>query len=142
MMEKTVQQMFAKRRTNYTLGKDVTLSQEEITARIEAVVREVPSAFNMQSGRIIIAYGSAHDKIWQITKDTLRTVVPADAFANTEKKIVCPVDTLFQYGPGCQSAALQSPHRRSPGQRIRRAFFMEAHCPDALRPAPEPAGTD
>lgn len=86
-MEKTVQQMFAKRRTNYTLGKDVTLSQEEITARIEAVVREVPSAFNMQSGRIIIAYGSAHDTIWQITKDTLRVVVPAEAFANTEKKI-------------------------------------------------------
>lgn len=86
-MEQTVQQMFAKRRTNYTLGKDVTPSQEEITARIEAVVREVPSAFNMQSGRIIIAYGSAHDKIWQITKDTLRTVVPAEAFANTEKKI-------------------------------------------------------
>lgn len=86
-MEQTVQQMFAKRRTNYTLGKDVTPSQEEITARIEAVIREVPSAFNMQSGRIIIAYGSAHDKIWQITKDTLRTVVPADAFANTEKKI-------------------------------------------------------
>ena len=86
-MEKTVQQMFAKRRTNYTLGKDVTLPQEEITARIEAVVREVPSAFNMPSGRIIIAYGSAHDKIWQITKDTLRAVVPAEAFANTEKKI-------------------------------------------------------
>ena len=86
-MEKTVQQMFAKRRTNYTLGKDVTLPQEEITARIEAVVREVPSAFNMQSGRIIIAYGSAHDKIWQITKDTLRAVVPAEAFYNTEKKI-------------------------------------------------------
>lgn len=86
-MEKTVQQMFAKRRTNYTLGKDVTLPQEEITALIEAVVREVPSAFNMQSGRIIIAYGSAHDKIWQITKDTLRAVVPAEAFANTEKKI-------------------------------------------------------
>ena len=86
-MEKTVQQMFAKRRTNYTLGKDVTLPQEEITARIEAVVREVPSALNMQSGRIIIAYGSAHDKIWQITKDTLRAVVPAEAFANTEKKI-------------------------------------------------------
>lgn len=86
-MEKTVQQMFAKRRTNYTLGKDVTLPQEEITARIEAVVREVPSAFNMQSGRIIIAYGSAHDKIWQITKDTLRAVVPAEAFSNTEKKI-------------------------------------------------------
>ncbi|WP_293998180.1 nitroreductase family protein [uncultured Megasphaera sp.] len=87
MMEKTVQQIFAKRRTNYTLGKDVTLSQEEITARIEAIVREVPSAFNMQSGRIIIAYGSAHDTIWQITKDTLRAVVPAEAFANTEKKI-------------------------------------------------------
>lgn len=86
-MEKTVQQMFAKRRTNYTLGKDVTLPQEEIMARIEAVVREVPSAFNMQSGRIIIAYGSAHDKIWQITKDTLRAVVPAEAFSNTEKKI-------------------------------------------------------
>lgn len=57
-MEKTVQQMFAKRRTNYTLGKDVTLSQEEITARIEAIVRESSVSFQY-------AVGTDYHCLWQ-----------------------------------------------------------------------------
>ena len=45
------------RRTNYTLSKDVTIPQETITKTIEDVIREVPSAFNMQSGKAVIAFG-------------------------------------------------------------------------------------
>ena len=44
------------RRTNYTLSKDVTIPQETITKTIEDVIREVPSAFNMQSGKAVIAF--------------------------------------------------------------------------------------
>ena len=78
---------YAARRTNYTLGKNISLSQEEIIEKVQAVVKEIPSAFNMQSGRIILAFGAKHDAIWQITKETLRKVVPAEAFAKTEAKI-------------------------------------------------------
>ena len=52
------------RRTNYTLSKDVTIPQETVTKTIEDVIREVPSAFNMQSGirgfsRTLCGYCSA-----------------------------------------------------------------------------------
>ena len=36
------------RRTNYALGRNMSVSNEQIVQAIESVVREVPSAFNMQ----------------------------------------------------------------------------------------------
>lgn len=75
------------RRTNYALGKDIHVSQEQIVQTVQHVVREVPSAFNMQSGKAVIAFGKTHDAIWQITLDTLRAIVPPERFAPTEEKI-------------------------------------------------------
>ncbi len=75
------------RHTNYALSKDVSISQETIIKTIEDMVREVPSAFNMQSGKVVVAFGETHDKIWQIAMDTLRGIVPAANFAATEEKI-------------------------------------------------------
>lgn len=76
------------RRTNYALSKDVSISQETIIKTIEDMVREVPSAFNMQSGKVVVAFGETHDKIWQIAMDTLRGIVPAANFAATEEKSI------------------------------------------------------
>ena len=83
----TLLQAFKTRRTNYVLGKDVTVPDDTIIAMIQDIVREVPSAFNMQSGRVVIALGAKHDAIWQITMDTLRAIVPEEAFGRTEEKI-------------------------------------------------------
>ena len=74
------------RRTNYTLSKDGTIPQETITKTIEDVIREVPSAFNMQSGKAVIAFGETHDAIWKITMDTLRKIVPPANFKNVLSK--------------------------------------------------------
>lgn len=81
------QEAIQTRRTNYALGKNVTVPKENIVKTIEAVVHEVPSAFNMQSGRVVVAFGDTHDAVWRITHDTLAKIVPADKFAPTEKKI-------------------------------------------------------
>lgn len=81
------QEAIQTRRTNYALGKNVTVPKENIVKTIEAVVHEVPSAFNMQSGRVVVAFGDKHDAVWRITHDTLAKIVPADKFAPTEKKI-------------------------------------------------------
>ena len=75
------------RRTNYALGRNMSVSNEQIVQAIESVVHEVPSAFNMQSGRVIVAFGEKHDAIWRITHDTLAKIVPPENFASTDKKI-------------------------------------------------------
>lgn len=79
--------MIANRRTNYALGKDVSVSDERIVQTVQSVVREVPSAFNMQSGKAVVAFGGVHDEVWRITMDTLRAIVPPANFSATEKKI-------------------------------------------------------
>lgn len=84
---KCFQEAVTNRRTNYALGRNVTVLPSQITAAVEKMAHEVPSAFNMQSARVVLAFGEHHDKIWSITMDALRAVVPADKFAPTEAKI-------------------------------------------------------
>lgn len=76
-----------KRRTQYALGNDLPLGQEEVTALIQEAVRQAPSSFNSQSSRALILHGAQSVKFWDIVKDELRKIVPADAFPTTEKKI-------------------------------------------------------
>ncbi|WP_448953853.1 nitroreductase family protein [Labrys neptuniae] len=75
------------RRTQYALGKELPLSQGEVTALIQNVVKHVPSSFNSQSSRALILFGEESDKFWHLTKEILRKIVPADAFASTEAKM-------------------------------------------------------
>lgn len=77
----------AKRRSQYGLGKNVSIPQNELTELIEKAVKLSPSAFNSQSARVIILYGAHSDKFWQIVMSKLRAIVPADKFAPTEAKI-------------------------------------------------------
>ncbi|GMA98317.1 nitroreductase family protein [Pelosinus sp. IPA-1] len=75
------------RRSVYGLSKESVISDEKIQEVIEAAVKHTPSAFNSQSGRVLLLLGGQHDKLWDITKEALRKIVPADAFAPTEEKI-------------------------------------------------------
>lgn len=80
-------ELFKKRRSQYALGKNVNLDQEQITELVKEAVRQAPSSFNSQSSRAVILFGEQSDKFWQLTKEALRPLVPADAFAETEKKL-------------------------------------------------------
>ncbi|MCS2608552.1 nitroreductase family protein [Halomonas dongshanensis] len=80
-------EIYTKRRSQYVIGNDLPISQEETTALIKEAVRQAPSSFNSQSSRAVILFGEQHDKFWQIVMETLRKIVPADSFAPTEKKV-------------------------------------------------------
>lgn len=54
---------------------------------IKTAVKYVPSAFNSQSHRLIVLFGEQNQKLWDITMEELRKIVPADQFASTEEKI-------------------------------------------------------
>lgn len=75
------------RRSIYQIGKQDLLSHEELTNIISDAVLHAPSAFNSQSARVVVLLEKQHDQFWNITKEALRKVVPAEHFATTEAKI-------------------------------------------------------
>jgi uncharacterized protein len=77
----------AERRTFYGISKEAVVSDERIKEVIDHAVKYTPSAFNSQSARVVLLLGNHHDRLWDITKEALRKVVPADQFSSTEEKI-------------------------------------------------------
>lgn len=75
------------RRSIYALGNNIPVLETEIMAVIERMVKDVPSAFNMQSARVIVTMKEHHENVWHITESALKKIVPADKFAATKQKI-------------------------------------------------------
>ncbi|WP_058834333.1 nitroreductase family protein [Luteimonas abyssi] len=86
-MSQTFIDAIRRRRTQYALGREIPLSNDDTNALIREAVRQAPSSFNSQSSRVVILWGAQSVRFWEITKDALRKIVPADAFASTEEKI-------------------------------------------------------
>lgn len=79
--------IFKKRRTQYALGDQLPMRQDAVKELVREAVREAPSAFNSQSSRVVILFGEEHHKLWNITRGTLRAIVPAENFSATDAKI-------------------------------------------------------
>ncbi len=86
-MSNPVIQSLRKRRSQYSLGRQVRQSQAEIEALIKEAIRLSPSSFNSQSSRAVILFGAQSEKFWGLTREALRPLVPADGFAATESKL-------------------------------------------------------
>jgi len=77
----------ADRRSYYGISKEPVVSDERLKEIIEHAVKHTPSAFNSQSARVVLLLENQHDKLWDIAKEALRKIVPADKFSETEDKI-------------------------------------------------------
>ena len=86
-MSNTYLDAITRLRSQYALCRKVTQSKDEVTALIQEAIRQAPSSFNSQSSRAVILHGEQSVAFWDIVKDELRKIVPADAFAATEGKI-------------------------------------------------------
>ncbi|MFS0782608.1 nitroreductase family protein [Bacillus sp. 1P06AnD] len=75
------------RRSIYAISKEAPVSDERIQEIVEHAVNHSPSAFNSQTSRVLVLLGEQHDQLWDLTKETLRKIVPADGFAGTEEKM-------------------------------------------------------
>ena len=96
IMARSFKEAIQHRRTHYGIGNNSPISDNEIHEIIKTAVTHVPSAFNSQSTRIVLLLGESHKKLWEIVKDTLRKIVPAEAYKATEAKI----DNSFEAGYG------------------------------------------
>lgn len=96
MMQKSFAEALKHRRTYYSITNQSPVSDKEIEHIIQFAVTHVPSAFNSQSTRVVLLLGENHKKLWKIVKETLRKIVPPEAFKSTEAK----VDNSFACGYG------------------------------------------
>ena len=76
-----------KRRSIYAIGKNLTLDQTKIEEIIKETIKQSPSSFNSQSSRAVILFGDSHTQFWNIVLETLRKIVPAEAFEGTSAKL-------------------------------------------------------
>ena len=79
--------LFKMRRSRYELSGKLAVSEEELEKLVGEVLLQMPSAFNMQSARMVILLGEKHHVLWKITHDALKAIVPADKFEPTAQKI-------------------------------------------------------
>ena len=86
-MKKDFYTAVAGRRSFYGISKEKVTTDEVINEVLQQAVKNTPSSFNSQSTRVVLLLGKHHDKLWDITKETLRKIVPADKFGETEEKI-------------------------------------------------------
>ena len=95
-MRRSFNEALEHRRTYYSISNQSPVSDKEIEDVVKFAVKHVPSAFNSQSARVVLLLGDNHKRLWNITKDALRKIVPEEAFKNTEAKI----DNCFLSGYG------------------------------------------
>ena len=83
------------RRTYYSISKESPIADTRIQEIIAHAVKHTPSAFNSQSARVVLLLGEHQNKLWEIAREALRKIVPANQFASTDEKI-----TSFRNGYG------------------------------------------
>ncbi len=86
-MNQEFKRIVENRRSFYAIDKASPVSKEEIKDLVAHAVKYVPSPFNSQSARAVVLFGEEHDKLWEITRETLRKLVPADGFEGTNAKM-------------------------------------------------------
>lgn len=75
------------RRSIYAIGKEKTVEVSKIEELVRDAVKYVPAAFNSGTQHAYLFLYEKSDRVWDITMEALRKVVPAENFKTTEDKI-------------------------------------------------------
>lgn len=80
-------EILKQRRTIYALKAESTISDKKIQEIVSEALLHVPSSFNTQTTRIVILLKDEHTKLWDIAKETLKGILPAERYKVTEKRL-------------------------------------------------------
>lgn len=80
--------LYQNRRSQYALGKNLPLAENEVLEIIDNAVKYSPSAFNSQTAHAVVLLGDNHQKLWDITFEELGKFLPnEDAKTATKAKL-------------------------------------------------------
>ncbi len=95
-MSACIEDFFKRRRSFYSLNKEIAVGEKEIENIIRFILMHTPSAFNSQSTRLVLLFGESHERFWNIVCEKLSHLIPQKAFEKSRKKI----ETSFANGYG------------------------------------------
>lgn len=84
---KTFLQAVKDRHTYYDLKAESPIPDSRIEEIVKTAITSLPSSFNSQSARLVLLYGDHHKKLWDITKDTLFSIIPEAQQESTGARI-------------------------------------------------------
>lgn len=84
------------RRSFYALSDEKIVPIKQIEKIVSESLKNVPTAFNSQSNKVVLLFNKEHKKLWDITLSVLKKIVPEKNFTKTEDKI----NTSFKNGYG------------------------------------------
>lgn len=71
-------ELVKQRRTQYAIGNNTELSNEEIADYITNIVKDVPTAFNSQTTRVAIVFAEDNVKLWDHILDVQKDVLQGE----------------------------------------------------------------
>ncbi|RAL12252.1 Nitroreductase [Aspergillus homomorphus CBS 101889] len=77
----------ASRRSYYALRRESPIPDSKIRSILSEILLTTPSAFNSQTTRILVLLKQEHDKLWDITRDTLLARIGAERYEKTAPRI-------------------------------------------------------
>ena len=75
------------RRTYYSISKETTITNDKIEHLVAEALKHTPSAFNMQSARVVLLFDKHHNRLWDSVLTVLKKIVPEKQFSATSDKI-------------------------------------------------------
>lgn len=76
----TLKNLVKSRRTQYAIGANTDLSNEAITEHLTEIVKEVPTAFNSQTTRLVFVFGEENVKLWDHILDVQKDVLQGEVW--------------------------------------------------------------
>ncbi|WP_017471112.1 nitroreductase family protein [Amphibacillus jilinensis] len=86
-MARDFYQAIEHRRSIYVISDEKVVDEERIEEVIQFAVKHTPYAFNATSGRVVVLFNDEHKALWDIAKEELRKIVPAENFSDTDARI-------------------------------------------------------
>ena len=74
------------RRTIYPLKNESPISDERIKEIVATAVKHCPSAFNSQTGRVVVVLKKEHVKLWDAIKEVYKAMLPEDKYNGAKER--------------------------------------------------------
>lgn len=80
-------ELIKNRRTYYQISASSPIPDSKITEIVSEALRHSPSSFNSQSTRVVVLLKEEHVKLWDIAKEALKSIVPAEQWPASEARL-------------------------------------------------------
>ena len=116
------------RRTIYPLKNESPISDERIKEIVTMAIKHAPSAFNSQTGRVVVVLKKEHVRLWEAIMEVYKVMLPEDKYNGAKERF-----DMFKaaYGTVILIIFFLSPYRSQGSQLSAIGTLLRRHhqCP-------------